>query len=57
MLIQFINTQTLLISVFSLFFRKAHISILPIICFIKRFLNRKEYYLPRNFFINPLAFN
>jgi len=56
-LIRFINTQTLLISVFSLFLRKAHISILHIICFIKQFLNRKKYYLPCRFFINPLEFN
>lgn len=42
MLIQFINTQTLLISVFSLSCCRAHISILHIICFIKQFLNRKK---------------
>lgn len=42
MLIQFINTQTLLINVFLLFNLRVCISILHIICFIKQFLNRKK---------------
>lgn len=42
MLIQFINTQTLLINVFLLFHLRVCISILHIICFIKQFLNRKK---------------
>lgn len=58
MLIPFINTQTLLISVVSLLLRKAQISILHIICFIKQVFHSKKVFSSMHvFFISPLEFN